>query len=260
MRFSDNNRPILPGSLDLGTTYPLFVADDSLGACKDPQDDCLYKNMTCLLITREVLGRLFKPSRLGPQGEQWFDLLMIAGYAAVLAACVLFTPVRSLDALFWTARWWRPIPYHFLVTVLFFSLLFIALSAWLRLILVWSGLRRGLLQRLESLPIRYAFNCLSGRGWMAMLRQDGMHEQWRDMSRSIESMRQMVNDSNLAQLWRMRPHRRLPERARLGSQGAVLGGARPLAARLAGDSWDQRRATHLPPRNPRIYFRKSTTG
>ena len=197
LRFSDNSRPMLPRRLNLGTTYPLFIADDDLCSCADARDSCLYKNITCLLITREVLGRFIKPlRRFGPQGEKLFDGAIILGYLAVFAMFVFFIPVRSLDTFFWATKG-LPTPYEFLVTALFFPLLFIALSAWLRLILVWGSLRRGLLQRLENLPIRYAFSRLRGSGWMAMLRQGGMHEQWRDMARSTESMRQMVNDPDL---------------------------------------------------------------
>lgn len=188
---------MLPRRLNLGTTYPLFVADDDLRACADARDPCLYKNITCLLITREVLARFVKPlRRFGPQGERKFDLAMILGYMVVFAMFVLFIPVRSLDTFFWATKG-LPTPYEFLVTALFFPMLFIALSAWLRLIVVWGSLRRGLLQRLENYPIRYAFSRLRGSGWMAMLRQGGMHEQWRDMARSTESMRQMVNDPDL---------------------------------------------------------------
>ena len=198
LRFSDNNRPMLPGRLNHGTTYTLFVADEDLSACSDTaRDPCLYKNMTCLLITREVLARFVKPAmRFGPRGERVFDGLIILGYLLAFALFVLFIPVRSLDTLFW-ATGGLPTPYEFLVTALFFPLLFISIAAWLRLILVWSSLRRGLLQRLENYPIRHAFSRLAGSGWTAMLRHGGMHEQWRDMARSAESMRQMVNDSDL---------------------------------------------------------------
>ena len=198
LRFSDNNRPMLPGRLYLGTPYPFFVADDDLRACDSARDACLYKNLSCLLITREVVWRFVKPSRFGVRGEQWFDGVLIALYVLTFAIFVVFIPVRSLDTFLW-ATGGLPTPYESLVTVLFFPLLFIAVSAWLRVILVWGALRRGLLERLENLPIRYAFNRLKGSGWMAMLRQGGLHEHWRDMARSIESMRQMVNDPKLEQ-------------------------------------------------------------
>ena len=54
LRFSDNSRPVLPGKLALQTSYPLFVADEDLRKCDRVQSPCLYKDITCLLITREV--------------------------------------------------------------------------------------------------------------------------------------------------------------------------------------------------------------
>jgi hypothetical protein len=198
LRFSHNNRPMLPGRLNLGTTYPLFVADDDLGACRDARDACLYRNITCLLITREVIARFLNLSQSGARRKQLFDAVIILGYLVILVLSVVFIPVRSLDAFLWKTGG-LPSPYEFLVTALFFPLLFIALSTWLRLILVWGALRRGLLERLENLPIRFAFSRLKGAGWMTMLRQGGMHEQWRDMARCSESIRQMVNDLSLGQ-------------------------------------------------------------
>jgi hypothetical protein len=63
--------------------------------------------------------------------------------------------------------------------------------------LIWGSLKRGLLERLEQLPMRFAFTRLKGVGWMSMMRQGGLAEQWRDMARSTESMRQMMHDPAL---------------------------------------------------------------
>src|SRR5260370_40316524 len=122
---------------------------------------------------------------------------LIFFYLIVFVLFVCFIPVSSLGAFFWALRG-LPTPYEFLVTALFFPLLVIALTGWLRMILIWSALKRGLLERLENLPIRYAFSRLKAAGWMTMLRQGGLHEQWRDMARCTESMRQMANDTGLS--------------------------------------------------------------
>jgi hypothetical protein len=90
-----------------------------------------------------------------------------------------------------------PTLFEFLVRALFFPLLVMALTGWLRMIFVWGSLKRGLLQRLENMPIRFAFDRMLDVGWITMLRQSGLREQWRDMGRSSESMRKIVNNAAL---------------------------------------------------------------
>jgi len=63
--------------------------------------------------------------------------------------------------------------------------------------MIWSSLKAGLLDRLENLPIRFAFSRLQGMRWMTMLRQDGIHRPLRDQARSAESARQMLNQTEL---------------------------------------------------------------
>ena len=198
LRFSDNCRPILPGGLAAGTSYPLFVPDEALCDCERPRSACLYKNITCLLITREVLRRFLLALVEGFQKRYMaiFNIALVVLYLVLFALFELFIPIRSLDAFFWASRG-IPTPYELLVTALFFPLLLITLSGWIRMILVWGSLKRHLLERLENLPIRNAFSRLKAAGWMTMLRSGGMHEQWRDMARSAESMRQMANDPGL---------------------------------------------------------------
>jgi len=65
------------------------------------------------------------------------------------------------------------------------------------MILIWGALRRGLLERLENMPIRYAFSRLKVMGWIGMLRSGGLQEQWRDMARGLESIRQMLHQPGL---------------------------------------------------------------
>ena len=67
----------------------------------------------------------------------------------------------------------------------------------MRIVLIWGALRKGLLERLENMPIRFAFTRFKVMGWMTMLRSAGLQEQWRDLARSLESMRQMLHDPDL---------------------------------------------------------------
>jgi hypothetical protein len=67
------------------------------------------------------------------------------------------------------------------------------------MILIWSSLRRDLLERLENMPIRFAFNRLKVKGWMTMLQIGGLQEQWRDIARGLESMSQMLHRQDLAE-------------------------------------------------------------
>jgi hypothetical protein len=222
LRFSENSRPILPGRLALGTSIPLYVADESLCECDSARSGCLYKNITCLLMTREVLRRLGLTLRKDylrhrvPSGqqarpdsmanetassfqEQYVVVLNIALavlYLVVFGLFVRFIPVTSLDGFLWDTGGY-PTPYELLVRALFFPLLFVTLTGWIRLILIWGALRQNLLERLENQPIRDAFSRLKAAGWMTMLRRGGMNEQWRDMARSAESMRQMAKDPEL---------------------------------------------------------------
>jgi hypothetical protein len=74
-----------------------------------------------------------------------------------------------------------------------FPLLWVACVGWLRLIFIWVALKRGLLNRLEDQPIRFAFERLNKMSWMNMLSRVGLQEQWRDIDRCIESMCQMLH-------------------------------------------------------------------
>ena len=197
LRFSDNSRPVLPGRLTLHTSYPLFVADEDLRKCDRAQSPCLYKDITCLFITREVIRRIclalipnFKDRYVG------FNLALAFLYLLFFCLFVFLVPVKSLDDFFWASHGF-PTLYEFLITALFFPLLVITLTGWLRMVFIWAALKRNLLDRLENYPIRFAFTRLNAAGWMTMLRRGGLNEQWRDMARCTESMRQMVNDPDL---------------------------------------------------------------
>jgi hypothetical protein len=88
-------------------------------------------------------------------------------------------------------------PYEALVGLLFYPLFVMAVAGWGRMLLVWASLRRDLLDRLENQPIRFAFNRLKGMGWMALLQQGAVYEHWRDMARSIESIRQILHQDEM---------------------------------------------------------------
>jgi hypothetical protein len=199
LRFSDMNRPRLPGSVRSDAPYMLFVPDEALNACDSPIHSCLYENITCLLITREIVRRF---TRLPGTS---LNLLLAAGYFTLFALCLFHSHIQSLDH-FLSRLILGANLYELLVAALFFPLIMIALSGWLRTILVWGALSRGLLEPLERLPIRFAFSRLKGASWVSMLRQSGLHIRWRDMGRTSESIRQLVHNPQLQapprlQLW-----------------------------------------------------------
>jgi hypothetical protein len=160
--------------------------------------------MTCLLITREVVRRFCADlngdsrkavSFLAKRVQQHLDKLLAGGYLS-LALCIFAIHIRSLDRFLFSSMLTSlglPTLYEFLITALFFPLIMVALSGWLRTILIWGALNRGLLEPLERMPIRFAFKGLKGSGWVNMLNQSGLHIRWREMSRSIESIRQLVH-------------------------------------------------------------------
>jgi len=197
LRFSDESRPMLPKREGPRTSYPLFVAEDELG-CDHARGACLYKNITCLLITREIFRRILRAA-LGNNSEKEkkygvaLDLILVPLYLIALTLFVRFVPVTSLDEIFWASKGF-PTPYEILITALFFPLLVISLTSWLRMILIWGALRRGLLEGLENMPIRFAFSRLKATGRITIMRQGSWHEQWRDIARSTESVRQIINE------------------------------------------------------------------
>jgi hypothetical protein len=189
LRFSWNVRPLLPNRFSSpGIPYSLYVADEAVSS--DPlKASCLEERMTCLLITRHVFGSITKhyPAR---------EAVLIVSYFVLFAVAVFAFGVQSLERLLLTPRWW-PTSYEFLVASLFFPLILIAITGWLRMALIWSSLRSALLNPLEQLPIRFAFNRLRGVDWKSMLSQSGLQERWRDMGRTTESIRQLWHSKGL---------------------------------------------------------------
>ncbi|MGA3235246.1 MAG: hypothetical protein ABSG03_03000 [Bryobacteraceae bacterium] len=205
LRFSMNGRPWLPGKLNDQARDRFFVSDDDLAQCRNSRDSCLYNNITCLLITRQLLCRFSRfrraarPDELSPRDGAGLDdclgidILLMVAYPVAMVLFFFFIPIRGMDHFLWKTGPHLPSPYEFLVAALFFPIIGLSLAGWLRMILIWGALKTGLLDRLENLPVRFAFGRLKGTGWMTMLRQGGLQEHWRDMGRSLESMRQMLH-------------------------------------------------------------------
>jgi hypothetical protein len=190
LRFSEKTRPHLPQHVARKSPWPLFVSDEAITGGDGVSNSSLASNITCLLITREVIKGFF------PRAKWWPTLCLVGLYLGLFCALIFGLKLESVDRFLWQPGS-LPTPYELLIGTLAFPLIFIGLAGWLRAILIWGSLRRGLLEPLEQLPIRNAFDRLQPVGWMSMMRQDGLLEQWRDMARSTESMRQMVHDPAL---------------------------------------------------------------
>jgi hypothetical protein len=217
LRFSEMHRPRLPLYVSPSepqsltkTQYPLFVPDEALERCMRPTDSCLYKNITTLLITREVIRRFcvsFERHSAGlfQRSARWVDerLTLVLGiaYAGLFVAFDKAAQIRSVDHFVFPYMLTRlgsssaegHTLYEFLIVCLFFPLIMVTIAGWLRTILIWGALSRGVLEPLERVPLRCAFSRVKGGSWMNMLRQSGLHIRWRDMSRSSEAIRQIVN-------------------------------------------------------------------
>lgn len=211
LRFSHIHRPRLPrlGGMpnSKNETYPLFVPDEVLEACAGSRSCCLYSNVTCLLITRELVSRFVQgmsKTRVAvdsdnSDADRWLDILLGVVYVALFFCCLFLFRIHSLDTFVFKPLFIQsgPTMYEALLKALFFPLLMVALAGWLRTLCIWAAINRGLLEPLERMPIRFAFDRYKSGGWMSMLRQKGLHIRWRDMSRSTEAIRQMVHHPDL---------------------------------------------------------------
>jgi hypothetical protein len=193
LRFSLESRPRMPERIGMEQERLFFVSDQDLKECTGRAASCLYENMTCLLITRQVVRRF------GLVSKEKIDPWLALGYGLAVVIFVLLQPIKGLEHMLWTwgAFSYVGTPYEWYFTALFFPLMLIALTGWLRMIFVWGALRKGLLESLEYQPIRRAFDRLNAIGWMTLLSQGGKHEQWRDMARCTQAMRQILNDPDV---------------------------------------------------------------
>ncbi|WP_263382588.1 hypothetical protein [Granulicella arctica] len=200
LRFSKKSRPVLPraAKVTYQTTSPMYVSDEALDSFNNKNSPQLYKNMSCLLITRFLLQNALR----GPSGEmrRWVDVALSSFYILLFCVGVVIVPFKSMDRFLWhsgeMARF-LPTLYEFLIFALFFPQILIALSGWVRMLVVWQALQRGLLDPLEIMPLRDAFDRLKGVSWITMLRRGNLQDYWRDMSRSTESLRQLIHTGEL---------------------------------------------------------------
>jgi hypothetical protein len=161
----------------------LFVSDDRIRSG-------LLEDTTCLMISRRVLQRI-----LPKQHAIWLDRLLMVIIAVLTGIWIGFSPVRSLEHL--GLRLGPTALYELFIGLLLVPLLVIVMCAASRLFLVAASLRNQLLERLERMPLRHAFTRLQGFHWVSMLRESGQLERWRDMARSTEGIRQILNDPGL---------------------------------------------------------------
>ena len=189
LRFSAMNRPRLPGKVPSASAYPLYVTDESLAACTTPLSCCLFQNISCLLITRELARRFTGWS------NRRLNWSLAPLYLIAFLVCARGLHIHSME------RFLHPgsllTAYEWLIAILFYPLAMIAVAGWLRVLLIWSSLKDGLLEPLERSPFRLAFSRLSEVDWVAMLGQSGLNVRWRDMARSTESLRQLINNPEI---------------------------------------------------------------
>jgi hypothetical protein len=204
LRSSAAGRPCMPGSGPLQEAErPFYVADTELGSQRGA---FLYPNITSFLITRELAHRWWRSVTGQDSGASekpgrflWLDLTLAVVCSLLLIWFFLIGP-RSLDHFLWKTGM---CPYEYLVGILFFPLLLMSLAGWLRMVLIWGSLKRGLLDRLENQPIRHAFGRFKPMPWTTLMLQGGQGEQLTDMARCVESMEQMLHQRDL--MSRMRP-------------------------------------------------------
>jgi hypothetical protein len=189
LRFSAMNRPRLPGKVPSTSAYPLYVTDESLASCTSPLSCCLFQNISCLLITRELARRFTGWS------NRRLNCSLAPLYFIAFLVCAKGLHIHSME------RFLHPgsllTSYEWLIAILFYPLAMIAVAGWLRVLLIWSALKDGLLEPLERSPFRLAFSRLSEVDWVAMLGQSGLNVRWRDMARSTESLHQLINNEEI---------------------------------------------------------------
>ncbi len=190
LRFSKLSWPGIPGRLNnLGDLF--FVSSESLSENKSDGRRSLCANITDTFVAE----RLFL--RGNEEANSWVKVSafgLTVGFPMLFAFLALFTAV---DHWLWDTGAYLPNPYEIVVGLLFYPLLLMAVMGWSRVLLVWLSLRRDLLDRLENLPIRYAFDRIKGMGWMVLMQQGAVYQHWRLMARSLESIRQILHHEEM---------------------------------------------------------------
>jgi hypothetical protein len=183
LRFSLRNKPALPQRTGDSAGDLLFVAEDDLAECPRSEDTPLFRIMTGLLLTREMLKRRW------PKDKSWvLDCCLGICYLGILLACIKFASFTTLEDIFAGAM----LSYGRSLQILFIALMLIGLSGWLRASMTWREFCRRVLWPLEESPLRMAFTRMSDVNWMLMMRQNGWVQRWREAARSAESMRQLL--------------------------------------------------------------------
>jgi DNA-binding transcriptional MerR regulator len=213
LRLTMDSRPVMPDAAALESEYcpsykrtqpDMFVSDTRLQIG-------LLEDTTCLMISRRLLHQIFRVPAAVPvatdrripkgasSGTVWkstlVDTLLMLFLAALAALWIGLCPMRAIDHF---GRAIGPTTlYELFMGLLLVPLLVVALCAAARLFLMSASLRAHLLEPLERMPLRQAFTRLKGFHWVSMLRESGQLERWRDMSRSTEGIRQILNDPEM---------------------------------------------------------------
>ena len=189
LRFSSNSRPMLPHKLpDVSAGH--FVPEEALTSCSGATSACLYENATCLLITRELIRRALR------EPGSALDLVLVTMYSLLFTLFTLALPIHGLDH-FLRRSFLHVTLYQFVISALFYPLLVVAVTGFIRMGAIWASLRSGLLEPLERSPLRLAFSRQTNIAWITMFKQNGVFEYFRGMARSNQSMRQMTHSADL---------------------------------------------------------------
>ena len=185
LRVMGEARPVLPYFVTEQEGRNWFVSDEDIRTAGDSPCFRLVENIDSF----HVISRMHRPLF----GKYWLgDTFSVAVYGLVMVALALFSPLMSLDHFLWNTGYHMSDPFELIVSLLLLPLVYLSFSGWVRLVLIWGSLKSELLDRLEDLPIRFAFSRLRRAGWMAILSRVGIHEQKRDLERSLESMRMIL--------------------------------------------------------------------
>ena len=191
LRFSEQTRPRIPGGNEQGNAF--YVSDESLTSGTGGTDLPLYENITSLFITPYLICRLTNGKL--KNWQVWAVLGVV--YGSLILLCLFVLHPECMERLLGGPKIVWTTPFEWLVELLFFPLLLIALTGLLRMVVIWGTLRRQLLRRLEFFPIRFAFGRMSTVGWISMMRQSDLLERNREMARSMESMRQLAHNGEI---------------------------------------------------------------
>jgi hypothetical protein len=200
LRLAMNCRPRLPDAAN-------FEDEPCLSGHKEQPDmfvsdarmrSGLLEDTTCLMISRRLLQRIFRAQRA--THTKLLDAVLMLFLAGLTVVWIGLCPIHALDHF--GHRMGSTTLYELFVGLLLVPLLLLAMCAAARLFLMSAAMRAHLLEPLERMPMRQAFTRLQDFHWVSMLRESGQLERWRDMSRSTEGIRQILNDIGLPKTYR----------------------------------------------------------